>query len=163
MFAVEITDQTGRMTPSQVTEFPAATAIDAYAHFASKLSFEVDPADVARAMKDGNVDFILIDSRNKGHYTKSHLPGAVNVPERGIGAEWLAQFPADKLLITYCWGPSCNGSTKAAMKIAALGRPVKELIGGFQYWVREGLLTEGKRPLDARVATPAITDLGLFV
>jgi rhodanese-related sulfurtransferase len=151
------------MTPSRVTEFPAATAADAYAHFAARLSFEADPADVSRAMNDGNADFLLIDSRDKGHYTKSHLPGAVNVPERGITADWVAQLPAGKLLITYCWGPSCNGSAKAAMKIAALGRPVKELIGGFQYWVREGLPTEGKRPLDARVATPAITDLGLFV
>lgn len=49
------------------------------------------------------------------------------------------------------------------MRIAALGRPVKELIGGFQYWVREGWPTEGKRPLNARLATPAVTDLGLFV
>ncbi len=163
MLPTTIATQTGGMTPSPVTEFPAAAAVDAYRHFASKLSFEVDPADVSYAMKDGNVDFILIDSRNRGHYTKSHLPGAVNVPETGITAEWLARFPADKLLITYCWGPACNGSTKAAMKIAALGRPVKELIGGFEYWVREGWPTEGKRPLDARVAAPAITDLGLFV
>jgi rhodanese-related sulfurtransferase len=150
------------MTTSQVTEFPAAAQTDAYAHFFGKLSFEVDPADVSYAMKDGNIDFILIDTRKAGHYTKSHLPGAVNVPDGGITAEWLAQFPEDKLLITYCWGPSCNGSTKGAMKIAALGRPVKELIGGFQYWVREGWPTEGKRPLDARVATPAVTDIGLF-
>ncbi|WP_020522074.1 rhodanese-like domain-containing protein [Catelliglobosispora koreensis] len=145
-----------------LTEIPAAPAIDAYKHFVGKLSFEVDPADVAYAMKAGEVDFVLIDTRAKGHYTKSHLPGAVNVPETGITAEWLAEFPEDKLLVTYCWGPACNGSTKGAMKIAALGRQVKEMIGGFEYWVREGWQTEGKRPLDARVAQPAITDLGLF-
>ena len=150
------------MTLSPVTENRAATAEQAYAHFAAKLSFEADPADVASAMQEDNVDFLLIDTRAKGHYTKSHLPGAINVPQTGITAEWLAQLPADRLLIAYCWGPACNGSTKAAMKIAALGRPVKELIGGFQYWVREGWPTEGKRPLNARVSAPAITDLGLF-
>jgi rhodanese-related sulfurtransferase len=151
------------MTLSPVTENRAAAAQEAYAHFAAKLSFESDPADVAAAMEEGNVDFLLIDTRKQGHYTKSHLPGAINVPQTGITAEWLAQLPQDKLLITYCWGPACNGSTKAAMKIAALGRPVKELIGGFQYWVREGWPTEGKRPLNARVTPPAVTDLGLFV
>jgi 3-mercaptopyruvate sulfurtransferase SseA len=108
------------MTLSPVAEHPAATAEQAYAHFAAKLSFETDPADVARAIEDGDVDFLLIDTRKHGHYTKSHLPGAINVP-------------------------------------------VKELIGGYQYWVREGWPTEGKRPLEARVTAPAITDLGLFV
>lgn len=150
------------MTPSQVNETAAANPVAAYAHFAGKLSYEVDPADVAYAMKDANIDFILIDTRAVGSYTKSHLPGAVNVPATGITAEWLAALPADKLLVTYCWGPACNGSTKAAMKIAALGRPVKEMIGGFEYWVREGWQTEGKRPLDARVSTPAPADIGLF-
>ncbi|GIG60216.1 rhodanese-like domain-containing protein [Longispora fulva] len=145
-----------------VTEIPAADPTTAFAHFAGKLSFETDPADVAYALKAGDADFVLIDTRAKGAYTKSHVPGAVNVPEGGITAAWLAELPADKLLVTYCWGPACNGSTRAAMRIAALGRPVKEMIGGYEYWVREGWRTEGKRPLDARVDTPKPTDLGLF-
>lgn len=119
---------------------------DAYQHFAAKLAFETDPADVAEALKTGDVDFVLVDTRAKGHYTKSHLPGAINVPETGITEDWLATLPADKLIVTYCWGPGCNGSTKAAMKIAALGRPVKEMIGGIEYWLRDGYATEGRRP-----------------
>jgi len=42
------------------------------------------------------------------------------------------------LLVVYCWGPACNGATKAAAELAALGRPVKEMLGGFEYWAREG-------------------------
>jgi rhodanese-related sulfurtransferase len=38
----------------------------------------------------------------------------------------------------YCWGPACNGATKAALEFAKLGYDVKEMIGGFEYWVREG-------------------------
>jgi rhodanese-related sulfurtransferase len=34
----------------------------------------------------------------------------------------------------YCWGPGCNGATKAAMQLSALGFPVKEMIGGMEYW-----------------------------
>ena len=45
------------------------------------------------------------------------------------------------------------------MKLAALGREVKEMIGGLEYWVREGWPTEGRRPIDPANATPA--DLGL--
>ncbi|WP_117213235.1 rhodanese-like domain-containing protein [Allorhizocola rhizosphaerae] len=150
------------MTKSPITEIRAAAPADSYAHFAGKLSYEVDPADVAYAMKDGNVDFILVDTRAAGSYSRSHLPGAINVPAGGITAEWLQTLPADKLIVTYCWGPACNGSTKAAMKIAALGRQVKEMIGGFEYWVREGWQTEGKRPLDARISPPKPTDIGLY-
>ncbi|WP_018352916.1 rhodanese-like domain-containing protein [Longispora albida] len=143
-----------------VTAHPAAAPADAFRHFAGKLAYETDPADVAQALKNGETDFVLVDTRAKGNYTKSHLPGAIHLGE--ITEESLAAIPAGTLIVTYCWGPACNGSTKAAMKIAALGRPVKEMIGGFEYWVREGWATEGKRPLDARASTPKPTDLGLY-
>jgi rhodanese-related sulfurtransferase len=38
-------------------------------------------------------------------------------------------------------GPGCNGSTRAAARLAALGFQVKELIGGLEYWKREGYPT----------------------
>lgn len=104
MFVQTIHSHTGHMSTSPVTEHPAATAVDAYAHFAGKLTFEVDPSDVHYAMRDGTVDFVLIDSRNSGHYNKSHLPGAVNVPATGVTADWLTQFPSDKLLVTTAGG-----------------------------------------------------------
>jgi rhodanese-related sulfurtransferase len=52
------------------------------------------------------------------------------------------------LLVTYCWGPSCNAATKGAMLLATHGRQVKELIGGIEYWIREGHPTEGRRPVE---------------
>lgn len=119
----------------------AASPQDAFTHFAGKLSYETDPADIAYAIKHDEVDFVLVDARRPSAYRQAHLPGAVNVPETGITEDWLAGLPADRLLVTYCWGPACNGSTKAAMKIAALGRPVKEMIGGIEYWTREGYPT----------------------
>ena len=41
------------------------------------------------------------------------------------------------------WGPGCNAATNAAARLAALGRSVKEMLGGFEYWVREGHPVEG--------------------
>ena len=45
------------------------------------------------------------------------------------------------------------------MLLAAHGRQVKEMIGGLEYWVREGHPTEGRRPVRQGQETPA--DWGL--
>jgi 3-mercaptopyruvate sulfurtransferase SseA len=45
-------------------------------------------------------------------------------------------------VVVYCWGPGCNGAQKAALEFAKLGRPVKEMLGGFEYWAREGFPVE---------------------
>ena len=54
-----------------------------------------------------------------------------------ISAETVAELPGG-LVVAYCWGPACNGACKAALRLAQLGRPVKEMLGGFEYWAREG-------------------------
>jgi len=145
-------------TASPVTAVPAASPADAHARFARRLAVETDPADVAAALASGNVDFTLVDVRAAGAHRKAHLPGAVSLPVADISADTVAALP-DGLLVTYCWGPACNGATRGAAKLAALGREVKEMIGGFEYWVREGQPTEGRRPVDPATATPQ--DLGL--
>jgi rhodanese-related sulfurtransferase len=104
-------------------------------HFARRLEVETDVADVAAAMEAGEVDFVLLDARSRDSYDAGHLPGAVHLPE--LTAEAVAELP-DGLVVTYCWGPSCNGACKAALRLAELGRPVKEMLGGYEYWVREG-------------------------
>ena len=55
-----------------------------------------------------------------------------------------ARLPKDKVMVTYCWGPGCNSSTKGALRLAALGFRVKELIGGLEYWIKGGGRVEGK-------------------
>ena len=45
-------------------------------------------------------------------------------------------------------------STRAALAFAVLGYPVRELIGGFEYWVREGLPVETDSGLDRRTPDP---------
>ena len=108
---------------------------DAITHFASRLAFETDPADVAAALAAGE-QVTLIDARSPAAYAQGHLPGAHNLP-RPFTAEAVAALPPGEL-VTYCWGPGCNGATKAALELARLGRPVREMIGGYEYWQREG-------------------------
>jgi rhodanese-related sulfurtransferase len=127
-----------------VTAVAAAPAQEARHHFGRRLAHETDPADVWTAIETGTVDFVLVDCRPRGSYDKAHLPGAVSLPVREMDPARVAALPPG-LLVTYCWGPSCNAATKGAYRLAALGRQVKELIGGLEYWIREGHPVEGRR------------------
>ena len=50
----------------------------------------------------------------------------------------------DKFYVTYCDGIGCNASTKGALNLLKLGFKVKELIGGLDWWKRDGYKTNGK-------------------
>ena len=128
---------TDTYTPSPVTAHPAADPADAHAHFAARLAVETDAADVAAALVAGAPDFALVDARSPEAYAAGHLPGAISLPHAAIDAGAAERLP-DGLVVVYCWGPGCNGAHKAAVKLAAHGRQVKEMLGGFEYWVREG-------------------------
>jgi 3-mercaptopyruvate sulfurtransferase SseA len=66
-------------------------------------------------------------------------------------------------VVTYCWGPGCDGATRAALALTLLGFEVQEMIGGFEYWSREGLpvstaggtIARAADPLTAPVSSPA--------
>jgi rhodanese-related sulfurtransferase len=127
---------------NHVTLVPAADPEVSAAHFESRLAFETDPADVAAALAaNGDPGFVVLDARSPEEYAAGHLPGAVNLP-RPFAPEDVEALPPG-LIVVYCWGPSCNGSTKAAAQLSRLGRPVKDMVGGFEYWVREGHPVEG--------------------
>jgi rhodanese-related sulfurtransferase len=134
----------------------AAMTTTALAHFSARLAFETDCDDVARALASGEPDFVLVDARGPDAYEAGHLPGAYNLI-RPIGAEDLSGLP-DLPLVVYCWGPGCNGAVKAALQLARLGRSVKEMLGGFEYWVREGHPIEGR---DAEALAKGVDTVGL--
>jgi len=123
--------------PNPVTAAEAAEPATALRHFAGRLAVETDVADVAAALgAGGDPGFVLLDARSPESYAAGHLPGARRLPRPFAAADVAAL--GDALLVVYCWGPACNGATKAAAELAALGRPVKEMLGGFEYWAREG-------------------------
>lgn len=127
---------------SSVAEVAAADPEAAREHFHRKLSFETDPADVEADLRKGAGAFVLIDTRARTAFEEEHIPGAINLPVRSISAATAERLDPTALYITYCWGPGCNGSTKGAERLAALGLCVKEMIGGIEYWKREGYSTE---------------------
>jgi rhodanese-related sulfurtransferase len=124
--------------PSAVAAVPAAPPDVALEHFASLLALETDCWDVHDALTNGPADFVLLDVRSPGLFAEGHVPGAVNLPHRRIVDRNLEPYPADTLFVVYCAGPHCNGADKAAMRLAALDRPVKKMIGGIEGWKDEG-------------------------
>lgn len=128
---------------SQVRAVPAAEITAAQVHFAAKLSFETDPADLHFDMTHDLTDFVLLDVRSDEDYADAHIPGAMNIPHTQITQKRIeADYPTDTLFVVYCWGPGCNGSTKAALRLSQLGYAVKKLIGGIEYWREEGYAIE---------------------
>ncbi|NUR21908.1 rhodanese-like domain-containing protein [Frateuria sp.] len=123
---------------SVVSQTPAAAAAEAQAHFQARLAFETDCADVWYAGRHEAKDFVLLDVRIPALFAAGHLPGALNMPVRTITGQRLAEYPADTLFVVYCAGPHGNGARQAALKLARLGRPVKEMIGGLTGWLDEG-------------------------
>jgi rhodanese-related sulfurtransferase len=107
-------------------------------HYARKLSFETDCWDVHEAMRTGQHDFVLLDVRGPALFAESHVPGAVNLPHGKMTAHRMAEWPDGTLFVVYCNGPHCNGTDKAALRLARLGRSVKVMIGGMTGWADEG-------------------------
>ena len=128
---------------SFVLETPAEEVEAAEKHFQSKLAFETDAWDLKTDMQRGRSDFLVIDTRSRSDFEARRIAGAISLPQRSMDAKTTSHLPKDKVMVTYCWGPGCNGSTKGALKLASLGFRVKELIGGLEYWIREGGPVEG--------------------
>lgn len=113
---------------------PAAVSKQAVEFFSTKLACETDCSDVYADIKSGNKNYYLLDVRSKEAFDKSHAITAVSMPHSEINHESFAGYDQNTLFVVYCWGPGCNGATKAALKISRLGFRVKEMIGGIHYW-----------------------------
>jgi rhodanese-related sulfurtransferase len=113
--------------------------IEVYRHYSQRLGYETDCADVHHAFATGDVDFVLLHAVGSPEaFARRHIPGAVHLPHREISEAALAQWPQGTLFVVYCAGPHCNGADQAAMKLAALGRRAKVMIGGITGWQDEG-------------------------
>ena len=129
---------------------------DAIAHFEGRLAYETDVSDVHAAMQSVP-GFVLVDSRGHAAWDQGHLPGAVHLPTAEIPERATSLIPPHTPVVTYCWGPACNGATRAALAFARLGYQVKEMLGGYEYWVREGFPVQTTTGLTTRPADPLTT------
>lgn len=112
--------------------------------YQSKLAFEMDSWDVYEALGNGE-PIVVVDGRSAEAFAHEHIPGAVNLPHRNLSPATTASLDKSKIHVCYCDGIGCNASTKTALKLLTLGFEVRELIGGMDWWKRDGYATEGEK------------------
>lgn len=115
-----------------------ATSEQALAFFSGRLAVETDASDVLAGLGVDEPGFVVVDVRGDEAWAQGHIPGAMHLPYRQIAARAAELIPAGTPVVVYCWSPGCNAGVKGGVEFAKLGYPVKEMIGGFEYWVREG-------------------------
>ena len=103
-----------------------------------KLRFHTDSWDLSVDLKAGLAGIVVIDARARDAYAAGHIPGAISFPHREMSIETTAQLDRSLVYVVYCDGIGCNGSTKGAYKLARLGFRTKELLGGLDWWRRDG-------------------------
>ncbi|MFI6964690.1 rhodanese-like domain-containing protein [Streptomyces sp. NPDC050255] len=141
--------------PNPVLRVPPAAPAVAAAYFGASLAFHADVSDVAAALaSDDDTGFVVLDSRSTASWDQGHVPGAVHLPTALIARQARQLLDPAVPVVTYCWGPGCNGATRAALALAELGYQVKEMLGGFEYWVREGFEFETWQGSERRTADP---------
>jgi rhodanese-related sulfurtransferase len=126
----------------------------AVAWFEARLAFQTDVSDVQAALAAGDPGFTLVDTRDLAAWRQGHIPGAVHLPRAMIPVRGDRLLDRTRPVVAYCWGPGCDGATKAALELARRGYPVKEMIGGIEYWIREGFAVETADGLVTRPADP---------
>jgi rhodanese-related sulfurtransferase len=126
----------------------------AVAWFEARLAFQTDVSDVQAALAAGDPGFTLVDTRDLAAWRQGHIPGAVHLPRAMIPVRGDRLLDRTRPVVAYCWGPGCDGATKAALELARRGYPVKEMIGGIEYWIREGFAVETADGMVTRPADP---------
>lgn len=150
-----MTSATTATAVNSVLRVPPASPAEAAAYFGASFAFHADVSDVASALAaDGDPGFVVVDSRSTASWDQGHIPGAVHLPTALIPEQAPRLLDPAVPVVTYCWGPGCDGATRAALALAQLGYQVKEMLGGFEYWAREGFAFETWEGGERRAADP---------
>ncbi|ARV59328.1 rhodanese [Nostocales cyanobacterium HT-58-2] len=119
-------------------------SLDQMAHYQRKLAYEMDSWDLYMALNKGQ-PITVVDGRSATAFADEHIPGALNLPHKEICFNSTEMLDKSRLYVCYCDDIGCNASTKTALKLLTLGFEVRELIGGLDWWKRDGYATDGKK------------------
>ena len=143
-----------------VLRVPPASPADALAYFTAQLAFRTDVSDVHAALESGDPGYTLVDTRGRAAWDQGRVPQAIHLPTDDIAAKAADLVDASAPVVVYCWGPGCNGAYRAAAAFAAAGYQVKEMIGGMEYWIREGLPVATDEGIAAKAPDPLTVPVG---
>jgi rhodanese-related sulfurtransferase len=120
----------------------------------ARLAYEIDVVAASQAVASGSA--VLVDTRRQESWDHGHIAGALHLPTASLDTG-IADLPRDRTLIVYGWGPGCNGATATARILLAAGLDTRELLGGYEYWVRNGFATESGGVITRRAPDPMVT------
>lgn len=129
-------------------------------HFSAKLAYETDASDVHAARKAGQ-SIAVVDVRSAEAWAQGRVVDAIHMHYSEIAVRAPQEIPVGTPVVVYCWSPGCNAGDKGALEFAKLGYDVRLMIGGFEYWVREGYPVENadgvhRRPIDPLTGVPRV-------
>lgn len=148
------------LSASPALRMPPAPPAEAAAFFAARLTFQADVSDVRASLDSADPGFVLVDSRGDAGWQQGHVPGAIHLPTADIPTRAADLLDPEVPVITYCWGPGCDGATRAALALSQLGYRVKEMIGGIEYWIREGFTVATPTGTERREPDPLTAPVG---
>ena len=121
-------------------------------YYSDKLKYEIDSWDLSQSLSE-NKKLIVIDARSEEAFDTEHILSSINIPHRTMNEETTKDLDKSYLYVTYCDGIGCNASTKGALKMAELGFEVKELLGGLDWWKRDGYKTSNTSGINKNKTT----------
>ncbi len=71
-------------------------------YYSAKLAAEKQKVDVAKKVKEGKGDFVVLDTRDRASFEKEHIPGAISVPLDEVD-KVAPKLSKEKEYVTYCW------------------------------------------------------------
>ena len=117
-----------------------ALALVASASFAGEYP-DISISELEAAIKKGDV--ILLDVNGSASYEKGHIPGAIDFRANKENIVSMLGDKKDKLVVTYCGGPSCSAYQAGAKAAEEAGfTNIKHLSAGISGWLQAGKTTE---------------------
>ncbi|KOT54110.1 MULTISPECIES: rhodanese-like domain-containing protein [Streptomyces] len=146
---------------SPVLRTPPAAPAEAAAYFAARLAFHTDAADVHTALTGGgDPGFVLVDVRSTESWDQGHIADALHLPTADIPQHAAKLLDPAVPVVVHCWGPGCDGATRAAAALAERGYRVKEMLGGIEYWIREGHAVQTAQGREQHAPDPLTAPIG---
>lgn len=120
----------------------------------------IDHVRVKELVDADNHSFMLVDARNPEEYRDSHIPGAINIPQKKFDS-FVGLLPSDRnmMLIFYCNGVKCGKSKKAATQAMEHGYTnVHVYAEGMPVWEEKGYSFyksgDYEKPIETSKLTP---------
>lgn len=123
---------------SLVLEVDCLEPREATVYLRQRLAATTDPSDLHADLANAVPGLVVVDARSRESYRRGHIPGAISLPHREMTPDSTAALDRSMVFVAYCDGVGCNASTKGALKLSELGFKVKELLGGLEWWARDG-------------------------